>query len=114
MAVKDTKATQYRIVRILTKGTDSSDRKPDVVPRCAELRYGANEQIEWVIVPSNVPFTVRFKKETGSPFEQDEFNNTDNVSGPPVVEPGENDEYYPYSLEVEDHDPIDPAIIFWR
>ena len=114
MAVRDMRATQYRTVRILTKGADSSDRKPDIVPRCAELHHGANEQIEWVIVPPDVSFTVRFKKETGSPFEQDEFNKLDNASGPIVVEPGENDRYYPYSLEVKDHETIDPAILLWR
>ena len=64
--MKDANAIQYKTVLILTKG---ASQKPDVKRRCEELKYKGNEQIEWVITPPDVPFTIKFKEETGSPFE---------------------------------------------
>jgi hypothetical protein len=113
METKDTSATQYRTVRILTKGSNSSGKKPDVVPRCGELQFESNEQIEWVTVPPNVGFTVTFIKETGSPFADEVFTSANNISGPPK-DPGEKDKFYAYSLEVDGHATIDPGVIIWK
>jgi hypothetical protein len=110
---RDDKAPQYKKVFIHTKGQDASRKKPDVYRRCEELKYGGNEQIEWIIVPNNVKFTIRFNK-NDSPFESDVFDNEHNISGPPVVDPGENDDFYAYSLEVIGHQPVDPGVIIWR
>ena len=108
MAVRDFEATQYRTVRIL-----KCESGIVVLPRCGELRWGTNEQIEWVICPSDLDFTVRFDKETGSPFAEKEFTRSNNISGPPLDKPGERDKYYAYSLEV-DGQKIDPGVIIWE
>ena len=108
--MKDANAIQYKTVLILTKG---ASQKPDVKRRCEELKYKGNEQIEWVITPPDVPFTVKFKEETGSPFEGKKFNNTNNISGPPIYDPGEKDRYYAYTLDVQGHI-IDPGVIIWN
>lgn len=109
MAVKDPKATQYRTVRIL-----KCESGIVVVPRCGELHRGTNEQIEWVICPPDLNFTVRFDKETGSPFEEKEFTRSNNTSGPPIDKLGEKDTFYAYSLVVDGHEPIDPGVIIWE
>ena len=106
MATSEIRANQYKTIHIHKRGSDI-----DVAPRCAELQFGTNEQIEWVAVPSNLVFTLSFKGE--SPFERTDFDNEHNISGPPVVDPGENDRFYAYTLVV-DQKTIDPGVIIWR
>ena len=105
-------ANQYKKVFIHTKGKNPSGKKPDVIPRWEMLKYGSKEQIEWNIIPEDVNFTLKFDK-NGCPFGNSEFDNVNNISGPPVVNPGGKDEVYHYSVEVEGHDLIDPGIIIW-
>jgi len=104
----------YKKVKIKTKGLDPSERRPHVSPRCAELRYGHDEQIEWEIDNTALKFTVKFDKETGGPFERDVFDNAHITSGPIKDDPGENDAFYSYSLMVQGYDTIDPGVIIWR
>jgi len=109
MVNEETAVPQYRKVRILTKGPK---KRPEVLPRCEELEIESNEQIKWVISPDDVKFTVRFKGE--GPFEENVFDQDNNISGPPKYDPDENDKFYAYTLEVEDHITIDPGVIIWR
>ena len=110
MARNNTKAAQYKTVRILIRGSDI-----DVVPRCEDLQCGTHEQIEWRVCPPDLDFTVRFDKEAGSPFEGKVFNNQKNISGPLNVELGidEDDRFYPYTLTVAGQT-IDPGVIIWK
>ncbi len=110
---KDTKAAKYKIINILTMGLDSSLKKPDIRPRCAELEFKAKEQIVWVTVPSGVEFTVEFKERTGSPFEKSVFTHEDPVSGPIVNYRDGEDKFYAYTVKVKGHDVVDPGIIIW-
>jgi len=100
-------------VHIITRGNNPSGKKPLVVPRWVILEYRENGQVEWDINDPDVNFTIRFDKD-GCPFEKCEFNNKNNKTGLIVVDPGEIDRPYAYSLEVEGHDPIDPGIIIWK
>jgi hypothetical protein len=90
------------LVKIKTKDLDG--RKPKVVPRVVMLKYGTNQQVEW---------KIKLHKKSGSPFERDEFNNKDNKSGRAVVDPGETEKAYWYSVKVDGFDLIDPIIIIW-
>ena len=105
------------IVNILTEDLDGN--KPKVVPRWVMLRYGTNQQVRWII-DQDVKFTIKFNIElneklnkNGSPFEEKEFHNERPKSGRAVVDPGEKDEAYWYSVEVDGFEPIDPGIIIW-
>lgn len=109
--VQDVKSPQIKRVLILTKGKNSGKKEPDVAPRCAELMLEGNEQIEWVIVPPDVGFTVTFKDDT--PFEKKTFDNEYNLSGPIQKTSVGNDEFYEYSLEVDGHKIIDPGVLIW-
>ena len=110
MPRKDPNAIQYRTVHIIVNGSDI-----EVHPRCVELKCGTKEEIEWVIYPSNLEFTVKFNK-NGCPFGQTNFTRSDNTSGPITVSPQQvqNDKFYSYWLEVQGHNPIDPGIIIWK
>jgi hypothetical protein len=112
MATKRTRATQYRNVRILIRGSDI-----DVIPRCGELQCGTNEQIEWLIYPPDLDFTVKFNKRTGgSPFKEKVFTRHNNISGPLIVNLKQvgKDRFYRYSLKVKGYKLIDPGVIIWK
>jgi len=86
-----------------------------VDPRVASLRRAYKQQARWQIAPPDLQFKVRFDKPQGSPFAQAEFDNTNNISGPIVVPPSSDgsDQYFPYTVEVEGYDSIDPGVIIW-
>jgi hypothetical protein len=92
-----------------------ADGKILVTPRCQDLNRGKKEQATWEITPPDLKFKVSFNKPQGSPFGPREFDNKNNVSGEIVIAPGEDgqDQFFPYSVEVEGYDPIDPGIIIW-
>ncbi|MBN1831762.1 MAG: hypothetical protein JW896_06575 [Deltaproteobacteria bacterium] len=98
------------LVKIKTKDTDG--KKPKVVPGWVMLRYGTNQQVEWKI-DEDVEFTIKFNNTMGSPFEIDEFDNKHNKSGRVLVDPGEKDKAYWYSVVVDGFEAIDPGIIVW-
>jgi hypothetical protein len=102
------------LVKIKTKDLDG--RKPKVVPRVVMLKYGTNQRVEWKI-DQDVRFTINFDIEAnknGRPFETDGFNNQHNKSGRAVVDPGEKEKAYWYSVKVDGFDLIDPMIIIWK
>ena len=109
MAIRDFDATQYRTIRIL-----KCESGIVVIPRCGEIQWRTNEQIEWVACPPELKFTVRFDKNE-SPFEEKEFNNENNVSGP--LKAGftldKDDKYFAYTLDTGNKK-IDPGIIIWK
>jgi len=103
--------TKYRTVHIRINGSNINVR-----PRCGELQWGTNEQIKWVIDHPGLNFTVEFNKRTGSPFRKKVFTRRNNTSGPLIVKPKQvkNDRFYPYSMRIRGHRPIDPGIIIWK
>ena len=107
-------AAKYETVLIYAGEFSSSGRKPDVKPRCAELKTGGNKEVLWVTVPPGLNFTVKFDKEKGSPFEETVLSGVGIIkSGPIKVNPKGKDEFYAYTLEVDNHEIIDPGIIIW-
>jgi hypothetical protein len=86
-----------------------------VTPRCQDLNRDRDERAAWEITPPDLKFKVRFDKPQGSPFGSREFDNKNSASGQIVIAPVADgqDQFFPYSVEVEGYDPIDPGIIIW-
>jgi hypothetical protein len=102
------------LVKIKTKDLDGT--KPKIVPRAVILKHGTNQRIKWV-VDQDIGFTINFDPKLNKdrcPFDKNKFQDIGSIlSGPIVGDPGEKEQVYWYSVEVEGFEPIDPVIILW-
>ncbi len=99
-------------VNIITKDKDSSLKKIKVEPPWVVLQFGTDQQVKWIIDDSKVKFTIKFKGR--NPFENKNINNVHNKSGKVKIDPGEVENFYYYSVDIDRLGAIDPGIIIWK
>ncbi len=103
---------EFQEVNIITKDKNSSLKKIKVEPPWVVLQFGTNQQVKWIIDDSKVKFTIKFRNH--NPFENTNINNGHNKSGKVKIDPGEVENFYYYSVDIDRLGAIDPGIIIWK